>query len=253
MIISIANEKGGVGKTTITFNLACGLVHLKPKSKVLCIDLDAQANLTNLLDNSNENAFSLYDWIKNDNLDFSEVVQQTTKPNVEIIVSNLFSNDLHELMGKDISPATIFKEKLASIKQNYDYVLFDCPPFLDRRTTNALVCSDFAIVPVKGGDGFSISGLKRINEAIKDARRLNPSLALLGILKTMYNGKLVVSKELDKLLEREYPKMVFSNSIREATSLREALMMKQSIFEYDPNSNIEEDFRNFVNEVIQNG
>ncbi len=248
-IIAIANQKGGVGKTTTSINLAASLGVLE--NKILLIDADPQANATSGLGidpQSVEN--SVYECIIGEST-LEEAIMETDSPNVWLLPSHL------DLVGAEIEFVNqpnreyILKTTLEKIRHRYDYILIDCSPSLGLITINALTAADSVIVPVQC-EFFALEGLGKLLNTIKIVQsRMNPQLTIEGILLTMYDPRLRLSNQVVQEVKHHFKDLVFSSIIQRNTRLGEAPSYGQSIIMYDIQSRGAQHYINLAKEIIR--
>ena len=224
-IISVINQKGGVGKTTTVINLAAGL-SMKGK-KVLVIDLDPQGNATTGLglSNTTNSDMTIYN-VLNGNKNIYEVVQKTDFANLNLISSNVDLSGLEVETAGDSRRAFKLKDELGSIlndsRASYDYILIDCPPSLSLLTIMALVASDALVVPLQT-EFFALEGLTQLMKTIERIRsNLNPSLAIRGILLTMYDKRNKLSGQVEVEARNYFKEKVYSTVVPRNVRLSEA-------------------------------
>ena len=224
-IISVINQKGGVGKTTTVINLAAGL-SMKGK-KVLVIDLDPQGNATTGLGLSNATTsdMTIYN-VLNGNKNIYEVVQKTDFANLNLISSNVDLSGLEVETAGDSRRAFKLKDELGSIlndsSASYDYILIDCPPSLSLLTIMALVASDALVVPLQT-EFFALEGLTQLMKTIKRIKsNLNPSLVIRGILLTMYDKRNKLSGQVEVEARNYFKEKVYSTVVPRNVRLSEA-------------------------------
>ena len=237
-IISIINQKGGVGKTTTVINLAAG-VSMKGK-KVLVIDLDPQGNATTGLGLSNTTMSdkTIYN-VLNGNKKMSDVIQQTNFENLNLIASNVDLSGLEVETAGDSRRAFKLKDELTAIlndsRSSYDYILIDCPPSLSLLTIMALVASDELLVPLQT-EFFALEGITQLVKTIDRIKEnLNPSLKIRGILLTMFDKRNKLSSEVDREARNFFKDKVYQTVIQRNVRLSEAPSHGLPCVVYDKN------------------
>lgn len=245
--IVIANRKGGVGKSTTAAALVSGLT-LKGY-KVLAIDLDAQRNLTSTMRAKTESKTIL--GVLTGDITAKEAIRKTVDGDI-IPASKALSGADATITetGKEYR----LKEALEPIRGIYDYCVIDCPPALGILTINALTAADNVIIPAQA-DIYSLEGIEDLQEAIQPVRKYcNPSLNIMGILLTRYNSRSILSRDVTTLAEQLADRLetdLFKTTIREAIAIKEAQISRQNLFLYAPKANVTEDYREFIEEVLE--
>jgi chromosome partitioning protein len=235
-VISVINQKGGVGKTTTVINLAAGLT-MKGK-KILVIDLDPQGNATTGLGLSNtENSELTIYSVLNGNKKISEVIQSTNFKNLNLITSNVDLSGLEVETAGDSRRAFKLKDELASILNDsgasYDYILIDCPPSLSLLTIMALVASDELVVPLQT-EFFALEGLTQLMKTIERIKsNLNPSLIIRGIILTMYDKRNKLSGQVEQEARSYFKEKVYSIVVPRNVRLSEAPSHGVPVLLYD--------------------
>ncbi len=248
-VISIANQKGGVGKTTTAINLACSLAVLDYKT--LIIDCDPQANATtgNGIDLRNVQ-LSVYDCLVN-NTDINQVILETETPNLSILPSSL------DLVGAEIelinhpNREQRLAQHINEIRDHYQFIIIDCSPSLGLITLNALTASDSVIIPVQC-EYFALEGLGKLLNTINIIQnKLNEKLSIEGILMTMYDGRLRLSNQVVEEVKNHFDDSVFHTIIHRNTRLGEAPSLGKPVLLYDAECTGSMNYLNLAKEILQ--
>jgi len=252
-IISIINQKGGVGKTTTVINLAAGL-SMKGK-KILVIDLDPQGNATTGLGLSNaaSSDTTIYS-VLNGNKKISEVIKHTNFENLNLITSNVDLSGLEVETAGDSRRAFKLKDELTAIlndsRASYDYILIDCPPSLSLLTIMALVASDALVVPLQT-EFFALEGLTQLMKTIERIKNnLNPELSIRGILLTMYDRRNKLSGEVEKEARNYFKEKVYQSIVPRNVRLSEAPSHGVPVLVYDKSCPGSKSYFNFTEEFL---
>lgn len=248
-IISVANQKGGVGKTTTTVNLSTILA--KKGKKVLLIDTDPQGNATSGLGVSKDVELSVYDILIGDT-EFDETLQETAIKNLKVCPSNISLAGAEVQLVSMMSREQRLKTKLDKIKDQYDYILIDCPPSLGLVTLNAFTASDSVLIPVQC-EYFALEGLGQLLNTVNLVKKhLNKNLEIEGALLTMYDARTNLSNQVVKEVKKYFEDKVYKTVIPRNVRLSEAPSYGMPITLYDPRSKGAKAYEKFAKELLKN-
>lgn len=248
-IIAIANQKGGVGKTTTSINLAAALGALE--KKVLLIDADPQANATSGLGIDVESVETGTYQILEHSSAPEETIVKSSSPNVDVIPAHIDLVAIEiELVDKE-NREYMLKQALQSVVDRYDYIIIDCAPSLGLLTLNALTAANSVVIPIQC-EYFALEGLGKLLNTIKSVQKIhNPELDIEGLLLTMYDSRLRLSNQVVEEVQKHFNNMVFETVIQRNIKLSEAPSYGESIINYDATSKGATNYLHLAQEIIK--
>ncbi|HEX4346767.1 MAG TPA: ParA family protein [Vicinamibacterales bacterium] len=248
MIVSIANQKGGVGKTTTAINLAAALA-LRGK-RTLLIDLDPQANSTMSFLDMAQVERSVYDAIAEPTIAMADVILPTPLENLFVAPSRISLAKLEAKLVGEMDAHFRLKDKLEPIRKTYPNIVIDCPPALGLLTVNALVASTHLLIPIQSSY-FALEGTDDLLETIEKVRsRPNPALRILGVVITMHDKRTALGRDIRAQIQKVFGGKVFKTVITKSIRLEESPAYKESIFTFAPDSTGATEYYRLCEEVI---
>jgi chromosome partitioning protein len=251
-IIAIANQKGGVGKTTTVINLAAAL-GIKLNKRVLVIDLDPQANASLTLGNVNplEAKRTIYNVLMDKTRVVSTSYEETRLDNVSLIYGDLRLCSADIELSRSARASIALSRKIdAQITEDFDYILIDCPPNLGLLTINGLLAATHYIIPVEANSYYALVGLAQLEKTIEDVKEVNENLKLMGALVTRYKKNTKISKGIIQEINKYFISAnVFHTIINSNTSIEQATHMNKTVFEYDGRSPGAKDYLELAEEI----
>lgn len=249
LIIAITNQKGGVGKTTTAVNLSAALSFLGYKT--LLVDTDPQANTTiSCVENPYQYEYSLYDVLIEPKLGIQKAIVPSTIPGLEVVISRISMAKLEPSLIGEIDGHFRLRDIILPIRKKYQFIIIDTPPTLGLITLNALVASDYILIPIQSSY-LCLEGTDDLLETIAKVKRVaNPNLQIIGVLITLHDKRTNIAKDVVKRINNVFKEKVFKTTITKSVKFEESPAYKESIFTFAPNSTGALQYKKLAEEIV---
>jgi len=250
-IIAMCNQKGGVGKTTTTINLAAALAEYG--RKILVVDFDPQGALSVNLDADYQDATTIYDLLMDSTLDPVAAIQKTSMENLDIIPANIDLSAAEMNLVTEMGRERVLDGILKKVKNDYDIIFIDCQPSLGLLTVNALTAAHGVLIPM-ATEFFALRGVALLVQTIDKVKaRTNPALELDGLIPTMHDSRTLHAREVLARLQEAFPTLVFDTAIARTVKFPDATVARKPITQFAPNSVAAESYRRVARELVKRG
>jgi chromosome partitioning protein len=250
-IIAMCNQKGGVGKTTTTINLAAALAEYG--RKILVVDFDPQGALSVNLDADYQDATTIYDLLMDSTLDPVAAIQKTSMENLDVIPANIDLSAAEMNLVTEMGRERVLDGILNKVKNDYDIIFIDCQPSLGLLTVNALTAAHGVLIPM-ATEFFALRGVALLVQTIDKVKaRTNPALELDGLIPTMHDSRTLHAREVLARLQEAFPTLVFDTAIARTVKFPDATVARKPITQFAPNSAAAESYRRVARELVKRG
>jgi chromosome partitioning protein len=249
MIISIANQKGGVGKTTTAVNIAAGLA--RKGKRTLIMDVDPQCNATSLFFEPEETENSILTLFTEDNFSIESVIKETKIPNLFAAPSTIHLAKVERMLAGEIDAPIKLRKNTGNVRNVFDYIIIDTPPSLGLLTVNALIASDYVLIPITPSP-WAMEGVQDFLDTFKSVKEtFNEKLSILGVIITMFDPRTVLARDAAIQIKAMFEELIFDEMVHRNVRLEESPAYKEDIFSFAPDSSGAKSYEKIVEEVIK--
>ncbi len=249
MIITVANQKGGVGKTTTAINLAAGLA--RKGKRTLITDIDPQCNATSLFFDPEETENSILPLFTENNFDIKTIIKETKVPNLFAIPSTIHLAKVERILSGEIDAPLKLRKRMDSIMNIFDFIIIDTPPSLGLLTVNALIASDYVLIPITPSP-WAMEGVQDFLDTFKSVKEaFNEKISILGVIITMFDPRTVLAKDAVIQIRTIFEGLVFDEMIHRNIRLEESPAYGEDIFSFAPDSSGAHSYKKIVEEVLK--
>ena len=249
MIISIANQKGGVGKTTTAVNIAAGLT--RKGKRTLLLDIDPQCNASSMFFEPEETEDSILPLFTETNFNIETIIKETKIPNLFSAPSTIHLAKVERMLAGEIDAPLKLKKNMGVISEAFEYIIIDTPPSLGLLTVNALIASDYVLIPITPSP-WAMEGVQDFLDTFKSIKEtFNENLSILGVIITMFDPRTVLAKDAVNQIKATFEELIFSEIVHRNVRLEESPAYGEDIFSFAPNSSGAYSYEKIVEEVIK--
>ncbi len=249
MIITVANQKGGVGKTTTSINIAAGLA--KKGKRTLLLDVDPQCNATSVFLESEETENSIFPLFTENNFDIRTIIEETKIHNLFFVPSTIHLAKIERILSRETDAPLKLRKKLGVIMNAFDFIIIDTPPSLGLLTVNALIASDYVLIPITPSP-WAMEGVQDFLNTFKSIKEtFNEKISILGVIITMFDPRTVLSRDVVTQIKAIFEELVFNEMVHRNIRLEESPAYGEDIFSFAPDSSGAHSYEKITEEVLR--